>query len=631
MQRLRDCAVWKYLAVFVAASMVVPYGVISAPATAEAQAQTAFSTASVVVLPIRDTSGVTDTVDAQKATDALALALEASDEFTVTPKRDLQREVSAMGLVEPLAVPEQLRLAQRLQVKKVLSGYIGALAVNQLTGQVRVRLVVELLDVATFEFLDGANVSLTTKAIPGWSGERNQVVNEALREAAEAAVNDMVMSRTPVGTVTSVSDNGRLTVNIGATDGIAPGTEMVVMRPIYQQDLGQVRLVKMGTIAIRDVSNDMAWAAPLKEGRAKVGDRTYALHMNVARVDAHKRTTNIKSTTKLLAGLAALLGIAVMVTGDHTTSPPANVSARLFQQAAGEEAVIRVRVPARSIPLTEQVFAWLFYRREGQANFPLIADYVVDIWPETRLANGTWDDDAATRLDLNFSADYEYLDNSGNQDTVSVDIDYNHPGLLPGGTYYYRVQRVVEPETRAGSGSPITTQISPAQVVANINVNPQEALSQGSKPTNPVTYFTPVTLQAPDNGSQNQSTSSITFSWATTLGANEYVLQVFPEDDPSGVRNPSYQVTQRRDAAGTMSATISGSFTPSSRYYWRVGARRSGEATPLMGSIEGWLFSEMRDYTTAVAPPPPPGSSAADAGAPTRIYRGSSGLGRYGH
>ena len=605
---------------------------MSVPVVAEAQPQTVFSSSTVVVLPIRDSLGAVGSAESQKATAAVVMALDDSGEFVVTAERDYKREIAAMGLEPPLSVPEQTRLAKRLQVEKVLSGNIVSLNVHPRTGQVKVRLVAELLDIASGEFLDGANVGVMTKSIPGWSGERNQVINEALRQVAEAAASHILMTRTPVGYITSVSNNGQISVDIGAEDGIQPGTEMVIMRPIYQEDLGEVRLIKMGKIAVRSVESDMCWAAPLAQGRAKVGDRTYALHMNVARVKSHQRTVNMKSTTKLIAALAAILGVAAVATGDHSAGPPKNVSARLFQQTPGDEAVIRVRVPSRSIPLTDQVFAWLFFRQAGQQNFPLSADNLVAIWPEPKLPNQVWDDRAATRADIEFAGNYTYIDPEGDEEDVDVDITYNHPPLLAGGTYYYRVQRVVTPEHRAGSGAPITTsQIGPAQVFepATLDVDPIDALSEGSKPTNPVTYFSPVTLQAPAAGANNQLTTSITFMWTTTLGANQYVLQVFPEDDPNGLRAPDYEIQQRRDASGTMTQTITANFAPNSRFYWRVGARREGEALPMTGNLEGWLFSETRTFTTAVAPPPPPGTSAA--GAVGRTYTGSSGLPRYGH
>ena len=103
---------------------------------------------------------------------------------------------------------------------------------------------------------------------------------------------------------------------------------------------------------------------------------------------------------------------------------------------------------------------------------------------------------------------------------------------------------------------------------------------------------------------------SITFSWSSTLGANEYVLQVFTATDPDGERNPRYQEIVRHDFGGTISRTITDSFSPGQRFYWRVGGRRSGEAQPVNGMLaqRGWLFSPMRTFVTAQAPPPPPGN-----------------------
>lgn len=200
---------------------------------------------------------------------------------------------------------------------------------------------------------------------------------------------------------------------------------------------------------------------------------------------------------------------------------------------------------------------------------------------------------------------------------------------------------MTDPEFRAGSGAPITAaQLRAKQVTLvtpTIDVDPPESLSEGSAPTNAVTYFSPPVLQSPDDGAQNQSTSSITFAWDATLGANEYLLQVFPEDDPDGLRNPVYQgPPQRQPTAGTMRWTIEANLAPNTRFYWRVGARRSGEAEPVvgLGNQTGWLFSQIRSFKTAIAPPPPPGTSAAGAGQsqPGQAVRhGFFNLPRYGH
>lgn len=279
--------------------------------------------------------------------------------------------------------------------------------------------------------------------------------------------------------------------------------------------------------------------------------------------------------------------------------------AYLHQQAPGDAPTIRLELEQPSVPLPEQIYAWLFFRGEQQY-FSLTADRLVDVSFESRLPGGVWDDSPVGHGFIERRRDFTWISGQG-EESGSIEVEYNHPALQPGVRYYHRVQRVVEPLERPGS--PITAAVGTAQV-AMIEVDPWNALSQGSLPTRGVTYIVPAVLQTPAAGSVNQPTSAITFVWNTTPGADEYVLQVFQSDDPGGQRNPRYQVTLRQDFSGTMNHTFTDNFTPGARFYWRVGARRSGEAQPVNQALlqRGWLFSEMRSFYTAQAPPPPPGN-----------------------
>ncbi len=637
MHRLHEGRVWKFVALFVAATMVVPYAVLSFPAVAEAQAQPVVESASVIVLPILDRDGATDTVISGKMTDALALALEDSREFIVTSKRDLERELTALELQPPLSVVEQLRLGKRLQVDKIASGQIMALEVNQNNGQVTIGLSVALLDVATGEYLNGTMTTTVTKPIPGWEGEETQVVNSAIREVAHDAVQNILVNRIPEGFITSVNALGAATVNLGQDDRLQSGMEMVLFRPVWQRDLREIIMVKVGRYSVADVSARTAQLTPLGEGRARVGDRAYKLYSGPERVRVQRRARNNQKTLTTVMALAALFGVVAVASGPATTDGPVGVNSHLFQQAPGDEAVIRVHVPSRNIPLRDQIFAWLFFRSDGQQNFSLSADRLVGIVTEATLPNGVWDDNAAFAGPFDDTYDFSYITPEGDEEDGSVEYVFYHWPLQPGHTYYHRVQRVIEPPSRAGSGSPIATSaLRPQQITIDpqeLTVDPQDALSDGSTPTAGVTYFTPVVLQAPENGASNQSTSSITFTWNSTVGANEYILQVFPEDDPDGRRNPDYQVQMRQDTTGVMFQTINQNFLPNSRFYWRVGARRSGEAQPEVGRLgqTGWLFSEIRTFTTAAAPPPPPGTSSAGfRSGPGGLYTATFGTPRYG-
>lgn len=295
--------------------------------------------------------------------------------------------------------------------------------------------------------------------------------------------------------------------------------------------------------------------------------------------------------------------------GSDTQTAPATQGgwAYLHQQAPGDAPTIRLRLQDPSVPLDDQIFAWLFYRSAGQRYFSMTATSLVDALFESRLPGGIWDDSPQARALTQVDREFEWITPGGEQESGSINLEYSHPALNPGVTYYHRVQRVIEPPSRAGSGAPIAQQVGTSQVPL-IDIDPWNALSKGSQPTAGVTYLTPPVLHSPGNGALNQSTVAITFTWGTTVGANEYVLQVFPADDPDGRRNPRYQVTIRQEASGTMSHTFTDGFAPGTRFYWRVGARRAGEAQPVNELLlqRGWLHSSMRTFTTAQAPPPPP-------------------------
>ena len=308
--------------------------------------------------------------------------------------------------------------------------------------------------------------------------------------------------------------------------------------------------------------------------------------------------------------------MVAVATGSSTEDAPEGVRSHLYQQSPGDEAVIRVQVSDASIPNEDQIFAWLFYRSDGQPVFSLLADNLVGAVLEGHLPGRVWDDGPEFQT-YDVTRDFTFITAAGDEESGTIDLVFNDLALQSGHTYYHRVQRVVEPMERAGSGAPIATgQVGSAQAQLQtpaLDVTPPEALSEGSRSSSGVTYFTPPILQSPEDGAQNQSTNSITFTWNATLGANEYILQVFPEDDPDGLRAARYSARIRRDTGGTMFHTINDTFASSSRFYWRVGARKSGEPEPENGRLDqrGWLFSEIRTFTTAAAPPPPPGSAAA--------------------
>lgn len=634
---------WKFVALYLAATMAVPYAVVSFPAVADAQAQPVMDTVSVAVLPIRDTANAYETVESQKATDALYLAMEATRQFVVTSRADLRREMDHLELAQPLSIPQQVRLGDRLAVDAVLSGELTKLEVNERTGAVRVSMSVALLEIITGEFVNGGDVDITTNAIPGWHGEHTRVINNALREVTEKVVEVMITSWVPEGTVTSVNEFGVATVNLGRDHGVVPGMEMLIVRPVWQRTLEEIVMVKQGRFSITEVGARLSKMSPIDDAGARAGDRVHRLYRGPERMQAIRHRASHQQTLTTVMALAALFGVVYVASEASTIDAPRAVTSNLWQRSPGDEAVIRVNVPdVRNVPMREQIYAWLFFRGEGHQNFGLDVERLVGVEATRTLPGDAWDDRPGFEFNIELEREWTYLTGDGDEEEVSLSVVYHHWSLEPGRTYFHRVQRVVEPMRRAGAGAPIAiSSVGPSQLPEDIDdaefeVDPWEALTEGSSPTDGVTYFSPPTLQTPEDGAPNQHVTEITFTWSATVGANEYILQVFPEDDPDGVRVPRYQVEMRQDRPGTMSHTIHDRFDANARFYWRVGARRAGERAPVNERLrstphgEGWLFSSIRTFRTADAPPPVPSSAVRGSdGAPA--YPGSMGIHRYRH
>ena len=245
MYQIRHLPLLKPLTLFVAVSLIFPYGFVSS-----AQAQTFTEITSAAVLPIEDATGAESLVVAEKATDAVALALGDSGEFRVISRRDLQAALSELGLKPPLMEPQEVRVGDHVKVDKVISGVIHEVKVNGQTGQCRVRLEIKAMDVHLGSILDGAVVEVETRPVPGWQGQDATIANEALRLAAEKAVAEMLRRHVPRGSVLQVDETGTILLSIGRNDGVYEGQKMLVVRPDWNPDLETVEIRVVGDMQI---------------------------------------------------------------------------------------------------------------------------------------------------------------------------------------------------------------------------------------------------------------------------------------------------------------------------------------------------------------------------------------------
>ncbi|MBM3498628.1 MAG: hypothetical protein FJX74_08135, partial [Armatimonadetes bacterium] len=359
------------LPLIVSWALVTAMVLAALPAALWAQAGDVATTA---VVRFDDRTGRNSELLEVKATDAVALALSDSREFLVTPAREVDREVKALALTPPLSTVEAVRLGKRLDVDSVCYGDIISAAVDTRTGKGEVQLQVMMLDVEAAEVLDGATVAVATKPVPGWSGTEADILNEALREAAEEAVARTLATRVQRGTIEAVLPSGTAEINLGSQDGAAAGMKLVVMRPVYLKELETVTLRKIGYLEVSRIQPDICYADPIKDVAPRTGDyvlRVYQPHAVVQAEAAKQDRMKFLWGLGTIAILGALVGIA---TGTNEGTQPLTPISYLHQDAMGDVPKIRL-----DLAEWDKAFGHLLFRGPSR-NFPADPYWLVEVF-----------------------------------------------------------------------------------------------------------------------------------------------------------------------------------------------------------------------------------------------------------
>lgn len=587
-----------------------------------AHAQSISQGISVAVVPFTDSTAHQKELIAEKATDAVALALDDSQEYVVTLKADMDRELQAMGVTRAaggrlgISKERMLRLGQRLRVEKVAHGSVDLLTIQR-NGSARCRLTVRLLDVDLEEYLDGATGDHTTKPIPGWKGDETEVIDEVLRSAAEDAVRNTRTSRLPRGNVDMVDSTGLIMINLGFRDGIQEGMELLVARGVWNKAQERMEMQKIGIVQAKRVEVNLTRCQRTSGKMPRTSDKVYAMYRDTLTIATAARKTKTKKSIKAIAAGALLLGIIGTAMGPNHQSAP-GAGAYLSQSAPGAEPRIRVLELTGNVPGSAQTFAWLVYRGEARG-FPAEADnrnYLISAVRGSRL---DWFEDSPERhVDISFQMDFTFLDEEGEQEEGDVDITYNHVELVAGRTYYYKLRRIVDP---GRSQIPIAD-TGQAEELADVDfdIDPHDALGNESRAAGPVTFFYPAEPETPSDGNLavDPGINKTVFTWGTSVGADQYQVMVYDNPQAVGVaKKKSPVLTYTGTPGGTMNWRMNTALEPSTDYYWFVGGRKSLEGQPkvISNGSTGWILSEPYSFRTAPTPPPTPtGAPAADGG-----------------
>jgi hypothetical protein len=633
MQHFRRSRLTRTMVYLVMAALVAPYVALAAPSSSLPTK----SVTTVAVIPMQDATGTGNVVITREATSAVALSMEDTREYMVTSTADLEREMASLVIQVPLSKAEQVHLGQRLKVDKVLTGRVTAMSVDARTGRARVGFSLMMLDVGIGEYLDGAVMTITSKSIPGWNGDVNLVIAQATREAADAAVAQMLASRVKRGNIDLVDDLGNININMGTDNGIVSGTEFLVMRPVWAPDIEEVIMRHVGIIRVGspdEIAAQLSVAHTISGATPATGDKIYRIYKPEAVTKQEVRSASIKRTGQLIAALALLAGLFA-VGGGETTTSASDISGALAQAGPGtspEFVQLSLHTGGTGV---DKMHGFMIFRNVIPSFAWNVFD-LIDIIPASNQPYVPYSDGPAARVAVDGEVQFQFIDQNqggtggGSQTEGSVTATFDVAGLTPGTSYYYMCVRITDPIGRPGANPPIGT----AQV-GQITATPDFSIfSDASNTFGPITYFHCPTLILPADNAVSQPPTSVTFNWQTMVGADQYRVEVFQQTDPNGTGTP-YQVSSVvSKTSGTASVTLPGPFSDTTQnYFWRVGGRKSLEPGPLSQTVHktGWLYSAMRHFTPALSPPPLPTSVHLAPATPPQVGRPSGQARPFGH
>ncbi|MCK5642477.1 MAG: hypothetical protein KAJ19_16845, partial [Gammaproteobacteria bacterium] len=200
------------------------------PASQRADAQEVTTTFKIIPVAVLDFANKTPYQAGflgRQAADAVVVALDGSQRFEPLQRDQVKRALQELGLRVPLSDAAQQRLGKHLEVAGVISGEVREVTlIPGRDGMVaRVTMGAVMVDVATGEPVNGALVASHSSPKPGYSADRDVLINEALREAAFEIVQAMLSYQAPQVLVQSADPNHAF-LKGGTRSGLRLGMEM---------------------------------------------------------------------------------------------------------------------------------------------------------------------------------------------------------------------------------------------------------------------------------------------------------------------------------------------------------------------------------------------------------------------
>lgn len=547
----------------------------------------------IAVIDFENKSGYGGASIARAATDAVAGEYQKSGKFEVLARGEIEQQLKDLDLAPPLDRTGFLRLGRALQVSSVITGEVNAVSFVGSPKQAQVVLTVRVIDIASGEPINGAVATGLSNRRPGYTGDDDTLVQEAIRNAAFEAVRIINNYTIPEATVLTTRAGKEVLLNRGIRGGLQPGMEMVVVR----------RGEEVGRIRITQVSDSDAVGEIIDFGRGiQSEDRARAIfRLPTVQVKAGKVVTERPRQrgegNKLLRALGPILILGLIAFGVARASSGGNTPVQtVFAEATTDgnfEPQVRISwkttLFAKSVPDTIQ---WQIYRSDFIGTDDNGNPIPIGVTP------GNQNFFIDTTVPRTFS--YASLPREGSEDLGLEEVE-GAPGVAPGRSYVYQIALVYR-----------------EQIVADGNVTFLYKLTDRVL-SGQVTVIAPVQLLTPLQRSEDVDPKDVRFSWLAAEGANAYRVEVSTD--------PTFRDRNRTFVSNEILSTAAGGTPVSTErinleaallnrlgltgqrvtLYWRVGARNLGDVPgPAVGPGGlRYVWSRPFEFTTQELPPSP--------------------------
>jgi len=292
-------------------------------------------TYSVGVVDFVNESGVQGELLARLATDAVVVEMAKTNRYDVSITRAMiKAEMEKLDLRPPLTKLGLVRLGEALNADAMLEGSVKSV---RLTGtgadrRASVTLVVQMIDQASGEIINGAVQTGTSSARVGYAADDDSLITEAVNNAAFLCVKTMVDYIIPEATVMMNIGQNQVMLNRGARHGIKPGMRMIVLRK--REIIGYVEVQRVSAIdSDAKVIKSMRGIQPEDKVRAifempAVGPIAKSEPLpSGAPPGRGRRGDTLGKISKFVLGAAIVLGIAQLFRPGRGSEPAPTISA----------------------------------------------------------------------------------------------------------------------------------------------------------------------------------------------------------------------------------------------------------------------------------------------------------------